>query len=111
MLERSTLMSGVLQDSPAVQMATEQLLAFEARADAGADFNTDSRKGAHRAAEKKRRDAINEGINRLASLLPGEEKNKSTILKNAAELLETLQSGQTLVETALRSKITRLEAE
>lgn len=45
--------------------------------------------------EKKRRETINDGIKRLACLIPNADKNKSKIINQAAEYIEGLKQSET----------------
>ncbi|KAI9492417.1 hypothetical protein BDB00DRAFT_828923 [Zychaea mexicana] len=45
----------------------------------------------HKQVERRRRETINEGINEIAKMIPGNEKNKGQILHRAAEHIQTLK--------------------
>jgi cysteinyl-tRNA synthetase len=45
--------------------------------------------------ERRRRETINEGINELAKIVPGCEKNKGSILQKAVQFIQTLKANET----------------
>lgn len=45
--------------------------------------------------ERRRRETINEGINELAKIVPGCEKNKGAILAKAVQFIQTLKANET----------------
>ena len=49
------------------------------------------RKDNHKEVERRRRETINEGINELAKIVPGCEKNKGSILARAVQYITKLQ--------------------
>lgn len=49
------------------------------------------RKDNHKEVERRRRETINEGINELAKIVPGCEKNKGSILQRAVQYIQKLQ--------------------
>lgn len=49
------------------------------------------RKDNHKEVERRRRETINEGINELAKIVPGCEKNKGSILARAVQYIQKLQ--------------------
>jgi hypothetical protein len=53
-----------------------------------------ARKESHKEVERRRRAAINEGIQNLANLIPGGEKNKGRIIQKAADYIQELQRQQ-----------------
>ncbi|KAI7857279.1 hypothetical protein BDC45DRAFT_28812 [Circinella umbellata] len=48
----------------------------------------------HKQVERRRRETINEGINEIAKMIPGNEKNKGQILQRAAVHIRTLKEQQ-----------------
>lgn len=46
------------------------------------------------AVERRRRETINEGINELAKIVPGCEKNKGSILQNAVRYITKLREDE-----------------
>ena len=50
------------------------------------------------AVERRRRETINEGINELAKIVPGSEKNKGSILQGAVTYINELRAKESLVE-------------
>ncbi|CAO3624624.1 unnamed protein product [Cunninghamella echinulata] len=50
----------------------------------------EQRKENHKKVERKRREAINSAMANLASVIPGEEKNKSKVLNRAVEHIRSL---------------------
>lgn len=49
------------------------------------------RKDNHKEVERRRRETINEGINELAKIVPGCEKNKGSILQRAVQFITELK--------------------
>ncbi|KAB8349671.1 hypothetical protein FH972_023689 [Carpinus fangiana] len=49
------------------------------------------RKDNHKEVERRRRETINEGINEIAKIVPGCEKNKGQILARAVQYIQKLQ--------------------
>lgn len=47
------------------------------------------------AVERRRRETINEGINELAKIVPGCEKNKGSILQRAVQYITQLRENET----------------
>lgn len=45
--------------------------------------------------ERRRRETINEGINEIAKIVPGCEKNKGSILQRAVEYITQLKTNET----------------
>lgn len=45
--------------------------------------------------ERRRRETINEGINELAKIVPGCEKNKGSILQRAVQYIQQLKENET----------------
>ena len=45
--------------------------------------------------ERRRRETINEGINEIAKIVPGCEKNKGSILQRAVEYIQQLKANET----------------
>ncbi|CAN8097418.1 unnamed protein product [Discula destructiva] len=52
------------------------------------------RKDSHKEVERRRRETINEGINELAKIVPGCEKNKGSILANAVRYITKLKEDE-----------------
>ncbi|KAJ2715025.1 basic helix-loop-helix protein [Coemansia spiralis] len=50
------------------------------------------RRDSHKEVERRRREVINGGIDRLAELVPGAEKNKGRIIAQAAEYIHRLRT-------------------
>ncbi|RMZ86039.1 hypothetical protein DV737_g307, partial [Chaetothyriales sp. CBS 132003] len=50
-----------------------------------------SRKDMHKEVERRRREVINEGIETIAKIVPGTEKNKGAILQRTAQYITELQ--------------------
>jgi len=53
------------------------------------------RKDNHKEVERRRRETINEGINELAKIVPGNEKNKGSILQRAVAFITQLKENET----------------
>jgi hypothetical protein len=49
----------------------------------------------HALVERRRRETINEGINELAKIVPGCEKNKGSILQRAVQFITQLKENET----------------
>ncbi|KAI0480326.1 hypothetical protein GGR56DRAFT_266137 [Xylariaceae sp. FL0804] len=52
------------------------------------------RKDNHKEVERRRRETINEGINELAKIVPGCEKNKGSILARAVQFITQLKENE-----------------
>ncbi|KAI1854497.1 hypothetical protein JX265_007634 [Neoarthrinium moseri] len=52
------------------------------------------RKDNHKEVERRRRETINEGINELAKIVPGSEKNKGSILQRAVSFITQLKQNE-----------------
>lgn len=52
------------------------------------------RKDNHKEVERRRRETINEGINELAKIVPGCEKNKGSILQRAVNFIQLLKENE-----------------
>lgn len=52
------------------------------------------RKDNHKEVERRRRETINEGINELAKIVPGCEKNKGSILQRAVSFISQLKENE-----------------
>ncbi|QLI71846.1 Transcriptional regulator CBF1 [Metarhizium brunneum] len=52
------------------------------------------RKDNHKEVERRRRETINEGINELAKIVPGCEKNKGSILQRAVSFITQLRENE-----------------
>ena len=48
----------------------------------------------YRIVERRRRETINEGINELAKIVPGCEKNKGSILQRAVQFITQLKENE-----------------
>ncbi|KAF2722132.1 hypothetical protein K431DRAFT_284333 [Polychaeton citri CBS 116435] len=53
------------------------------------------RRDNHKEVERRRRETINEGINELAKIVPGCEKNKGSILARAVQFITQLKENET----------------
>ncbi|KAL8690908.1 MAG: hypothetical protein Q9218_003760 [Villophora microphyllina] len=53
------------------------------------------RRDNHKEVERRRRETINEGINEIAKIVPGCEKNKGSILQRAVEYITQLKANET----------------
>ncbi|KAI9281158.1 hypothetical protein BY458DRAFT_499738 [Sporodiniella umbellata] len=69
----------------------ESHLAEEDRPPVGSTQWHERRRESHKLVERKRREAINDGINKIASIVPGCEKNKGSILNRAANYIKQLK--------------------
>jgi len=52
------------------------------------------RRDNHKEVERRRRETINEGINELAKIVPGCEKNKGSILQRAVQFITQLKENE-----------------
>ncbi|KAK9721069.1 basic helix-loop-helix protein [Basidiobolus ranarum] len=52
------------------------------------------RRESHKEVERRRRETINEGINEIAKLVPGCEKNKGSILSRAVQYIQQLKENE-----------------
>ncbi|KAL1306471.1 hypothetical protein AAFC00_005169 [Neodothiora populina] len=52
------------------------------------------RKDNHKEVERRRRETINEGINEIAKIVPGCEKNKGSILQRAVQFIQQLKENE-----------------
>ncbi|KAF2397050.1 hypothetical protein EJ06DRAFT_482468 [Trichodelitschia bisporula] len=52
------------------------------------------RRDNHKEVERRRRETINEGINELAKIVPGCEKNKGSILQRAVQYITQLKDNE-----------------
>ncbi|KAI2615458.1 hypothetical protein GGR54DRAFT_612608 [Hypoxylon sp. NC1633] len=52
------------------------------------------RKDSHKEVERRRRETINEGINEIAKIVPGCEKNKGSILQRAVAFITQLKENE-----------------
>ncbi|CAM1502992.1 Fc.00g077680.m01.CDS01 [Cosmosporella sp. VM-42] len=75
------------------------------------------RKDNHKEVERRRRETINEGINELAKIVPGCEKNKGSILQRAVNFISQLKENEqqniekwTLEKLIAEQAITELSA-
>ncbi|KAG5930295.1 hypothetical protein E4U53_002266 [Claviceps sorghi] len=75
------------------------------------------RKDNHKEVERRRRETINEGINELAKIVPGCEKNKGSILQRACNFISQLKQNEqqniekwTLEKLLTEQAITELSA-
>ncbi|KAI9286039.1 hypothetical protein BC943DRAFT_322391 [Umbelopsis sp. AD052] len=48
----------------------------------------------HKQVERRRRETINDGINEIAKMVPGSEKNKGSILQRAAQYIQQLKDNE-----------------
>lgn len=57
-----------------------------------------NRKNNHKEVERRRRETINEGITELKKIVPGSEKNKGEILKQAVKYIQELKETERRIE-------------
>ncbi|KAI8319669.1 hypothetical protein GQ54DRAFT_242049, partial [Martensiomyces pterosporus] len=50
------------------------------------------RRESHKEVERRRREVINKGIDKLADLIPGAEKNKGRIIAQAVDYIHRLKT-------------------
>nr|CAG8533123.1 15802_t:CDS:2 [Entrophospora candida] len=60
----------------------------------GSDEWHRQRRENHKEVERRRRDTINAGINELAKIVPGCEKNKGSILNRAVQYIQQLKENE-----------------
>ncbi|KAI0194972.1 hypothetical protein F4808DRAFT_333582 [Astrocystis sublimbata] len=88
-LPQQTHHNGVgLVDSPYTRASSQPKLAV------GSDEWHKQRKDNHKEVERRRRETINEGINELAKIVPGCEKNKGSILQRAVAYILQLKQNE-----------------
>ena len=75
-------MSGIRFEGTTTKRVNRPLYSFH--------LNTDTR-----TVERRRRETINEGINELAKIVPGCEKNKGSILQRAVQYITQLRDNET----------------
>ncbi|KAI9273582.1 hypothetical protein BY458DRAFT_435087, partial [Sporodiniella umbellata] len=64
------------------------------------------RRESHKLVERKRREAINQGINAIARCVPGCEKNKGSILHRAVEYIQQLKGQEAaLIEKTANERL------
>ncbi|EGG03123.1 uncharacterized protein MELLADRAFT_78668 [Melampsora larici-populina 98AG31] len=77
------------------------------------DRNSDqwkqNRKNNHKEVERRRRETINEGITELKKIIPGTEKNKGEILKQAVKYIQELKETEERNQDRWRLEKIRLE--
>ncbi|KAG2221436.1 hypothetical protein INT45_005241 [Circinella minor] len=79
--------NGTTTTSPTTTFATE-------KPSVGSEEWHRLRRENHKQVERRRRETINEGINEIAKMIPGNEKNKGQILHRAAVHIRTLKEQQ-----------------
>ncbi|KAI4166618.1 MAG: hypothetical protein LQ348_007786 [Seirophora lacunosa] len=77
-----------------VQAARESSNGGSHKPSVGSDEWHKVRRDNHKEVERRRRETINEGINELAKIVPGCEKNKGSILQRAVEYINQLKSNE-----------------
>ncbi|OAA38597.1 Helix-loop-helix protein that binds the motif CACRTG [Metarhizium rileyi] len=115
--------TAVAQQSPAngVQPAGHRYSTSSATSNpkptVGSDEWHKMRKDNHKEVERRRRETINEGINELAKIVPGCEKNKGSILQRAVSFISQLKENEqqniekwTLEKLLTEQAITELSA-
>ncbi|KAG0144023.1 hypothetical protein CROQUDRAFT_47897 [Cronartium quercuum f. sp. fusiforme G11] len=66
----------------------------EGHPDRNSDEWKQHRKNNHKEVERRRRETINEGITELKKIVPGTEKNKGEILKQAVRYIQALKDSE-----------------
>ncbi|KAI1824440.1 hypothetical protein F4861DRAFT_530971 [Xylaria intraflava] len=80
--------AGPVQGPYPTRSSTQQKLAV------GSEEWHKQRKDNHKEVERRRRETINEGINELAKIVPGCEKNKGSILQRAVAYITQLRQNE-----------------
>ncbi|KAI9871712.1 MAG: basic helix-loop-helix protein [Pleopsidium flavum] len=78
-----------------VQAARETSSGGGVKPAVGSDEWHKVRRDNHKEVERRRRETINEGINELAKIVPGCEKNKGSILQRAVSFITQLRENET----------------
>ncbi|KAK7742083.1 basic helix-loop-helix protein [Cytospora paraplurivora] len=81
---------GIHQDMPGARYSTTP----NPKPAVGSEEWHKMRKDNHKEVERRRRETINEGINELAKIVPGCEKNKGSILQNAVRYITKLKEDE-----------------
>ncbi|KAK4650467.1 basic helix-loop-helix protein [Podospora pseudocomata] len=91
------LQNGVQQVQQVQQVPQEQRYtpASNPKPAVGSEEWHKMRKDNHKEVERRRRETINEGINELAKIVPGCEKNKGSILQRAVSFITQLKENET----------------
>ncbi|KIV99915.1 uncharacterized protein PV09_08442 [Verruconis gallopava] len=87
-----------LKESPTQAQTTQQssnIGTTPSKPVVGSDEWHKIRKDNHKEVERRRRETINEGINELAKIVPGCEKNKGSILQRAVQYIGQLKEAET----------------
>ncbi|OTB07187.1 hypothetical protein M426DRAFT_20243 [Hypoxylon sp. CI-4A] len=80
--------NGIRSDQPSYTSTTSSKPAV------GSEEWHKMRKDNHKEVERRRRETINEGINELAKIVPGCEKNKGSILARAVSFIQQLKDNE-----------------
>ncbi|CAK7214098.1 basic helix-loop-helix protein [Sporothrix bragantina] len=84
-----------LDVSGANGIAKRPMSGIQAKPAVGSEEWHKMRKDNHKEVERRRRETINEGINELAKIVPGCEKNKGSILQRAVVFITQLKENET----------------
>ncbi|CAK7213226.1 basic helix-loop-helix protein [Sporothrix curviconia] len=76
-------------------MAKRPMSGIQTKPAVGSEEWHKMRKDNHKEVERRRRETINEGINELAKIVPGCEKNKGSILQRAVVFITQLKENET----------------
>jgi hypothetical protein len=93
-VQASTSQHPAVQGSPDSQNSGHPITPIsygEGKPQVGSDEWHKLRRDNHKEVERKRRETINQGINRIASVVPGAEKQKGQILDRAYQYIVKLQ--------------------
>ncbi|KAG1469678.1 hypothetical protein G6F56_003115 [Rhizopus delemar] len=98
-----------LHDSIQLTQDTDTETTEETRLTVGSEAWHERRRESHKLVERKRREAINQGINEIASRVPGCEKNKGSILHRAVEYIQQLKDQEAVMIE--KASVERLSAD
>ncbi|KAF2156139.1 hypothetical protein K461DRAFT_275237 [Myriangium duriaei CBS 260.36] len=91
--------TGAAPHSPSASPADDENAGSPAnRHKVGSEEWAASRRLAHKEVERRRREAINDGISELGKIVPGAERNKGSILHRAVLYINELKERQTQTE-------------
>ncbi|KAF2454420.1 hypothetical protein BDY21DRAFT_103380 [Lineolata rhizophorae] len=76
------------------RQANESNTGIHAKPAVGSEEWHKQRRDNHKEVERRRRETINEGINELAKIVPGCEKNKGSILQRAVQFITQLKENE-----------------
>ncbi|EPE10322.1 helix-loop-helix dna binding protein [Ophiostoma piceae UAMH 11346] len=94
-LQQHDLSVDVSGGSPSNGLMKRPMTGIQVKPAVGSEEWHKMRKDNHKEVERRRRETINEGINELAKIVPGCEKNKGSILQRAVVFITQLKENET----------------